>query len=177
MVYWFFVSTNNEFSIQTEEKQDGVIFRNDMFYLELLQDTGSLLTFKFHITGSDVTESVQTSTIPFFNDTINSFMIRRTAISGSANETFDIFVKEPFQERVRAQVSASLEIAINESGWNSGSELVFGGFSGSIDNVKLWKTALSESIFDEHVFAMLLYNVNSISSSTEELFVRLDFES
>ena len=31
-----------EFSIQTEEKQDGVIFRNDMFYLELLQDTGSL---------------------------------------------------------------------------------------------------------------------------------------
>ena len=66
-----------EFSIQTEEKQDGVIFRNDMFYLELLQDTGSLV-FKFHITGSDVTESVQTSTIPFFNDTINSFMIRRT---------------------------------------------------------------------------------------------------
>ena len=95
------------------------------------------MTFKFHITGSDVTESVQTSTIPFFNDTINSFMIRRTDISGSANETFDIFVKEPFQERVRLKYR-SLEIVINESGWNSGSELVFGGFSGSIDNVKLF---------------------------------------
>ena len=165
-----------EFSIQTEEKADGVIFRNDQMYLEMIQDTGSLAKFKFHISGSGTAESVTTETLPFFSDTINSFMVRRTYSSGSVNEIFDIFAKEPFQERIRAQVSASVQIAYGESGWESGSELVIGGFSGSIDNIKLWRTALSESIFDEHVLAPDMYNGNSLSSSTEDLFVRLDFE-
>lgn len=165
-----------EFSIQTEEKADGVIFRNDQMYLEMIQDTGSLAKFKFHISGSGTAESVTTDTLPFFSDTINSFMVRRTYSSGSVNEIFDIFAKEPFQERIRAQVSASVQIAYGESGWESGSELVIGGFSGSIDNIKLWRTALSESIFNEHVLAPDMYNGNSLSSSTEDLFVRLDFE-
>ena len=165
-----------EFSVQTEEKEDAVIFRNDQMYLELIHDTGSLAKFKFHISGSGTAESVTTETLPFFSDTINSFMVRRTYSSGSVNEIFDIFAKEPFQERIRAQVSASVQVAYGESGWESGSEIVFGGFSASIDNIKLWRTALSESIFDEHVLAPDMYNGNSISSSTEDLFIRLDFE-
>ena len=46
-----------EFSLQTDTKQDGVIFRNDMYYLEMIQDTGSLAKFKFHISGSGVAEN------------------------------------------------------------------------------------------------------------------------
>ena len=165
-----------EFSLQTDTKQDGVIFRNDMYYLEMIQDTGSLAKFKFHITGSGVAESMTTPTIPFFNEEINSFMIRRSVSDNGSNELFELFVKEPFQERIRSQVSSSLTLAVDETGWKSGSELVFGGFDGEFDNLKLWRTALSESIFDEHVLAPDMYNGNSVSSSTVDLFVNLDFE-
>ena len=82
-----------EFSVQTEEKEDAVIFRNDQMYLELIHDTGSLAKFKFHISGSGIAESIETNSLPFFSDTINTFMIRRTYSSGSVNEVFDIFAK------------------------------------------------------------------------------------
>ena len=165
-----------EFSIGTEEKQDAILLQHDNFYLTVQQDTGSLAKFTFNITGSDSSESTTTTTLPFFNDTITSFMIRRTVSSGSINEVFDIFAKESFNERIRAEVSSSVSVAFGESGWGSGSELKFGGFTGSIDNIKLWKSALSESVYNEHVKAPDMYNGNSISSSTDDLFVRLDFE-
>ena len=165
-----------EFSLETEEKQDAILLQHDNFYLTVQQDTGSLAKFTFSITGSDSSESTTTATLPFFNDTITSFMIRRTVSSGSINEVFDIFAKESFNERIRAEVSSSVSVAFGESGWGSGSELKFGGFTGSIDNIKLWKSALSESVYNEHVKAPDMYNGNSISSSTDDLFVRLDFE-
>jgi len=165
-----------EFSIETEEKQDAILLQHDNFYLTVQQDTGSLAKFTFSITGSDSSESTTTATLPFFNDTITSFMIRRTVSSGSINEVFDIFAKESFNERIRAEVSSSVSVAFGESGWGSGSELKFGGFTGSIDTIKLWKSALSESVYNEHVKAPDMYNGNSISSSTDDLFVRLDFE-
>ena len=75
------------------------------------------------------------------------------------------------------EVSSSVSVAFGESGWGSGSELKFGGFTGSIDNIKLWKSPLSESVYNEHVLVKSdMYNGNSISSSTDDLFVRLDFE-
>ena len=73
------------------------------------------------------------------------------------------------------EVSQSVS-TIGQSGWGSGSTLEIGGVVGAIDNIKLWKTTLSESIFNEHVLAPDMYNGNSITASTEDLFVRLDFE-
>ena len=102
--------------------------------------------FTFHITGSDTSISASTAPITFFNEEINTFMIRRSATA--VNEVFDIFVKEPRDKRIRAEVSQSVSTAIGQSGWGSGSTLEIGGVVGAIDNIKLWKTALSESIFN-----------------------------
>ena len=165
-----------EISVNTEKQQDGTIFKTDGMELKMFKDTGSLAYFEFHISGSGNIISASTDTIPFFNDTYTSFMVSRQYTSGSTHEGFDIYVKEPFQQRIRSQVSASVSASYGESSWESGSELVFEDFSGSIDNIKLWKTALSESIFNEHVLAPDMYNGNSISSSTEDLYFRLDFE-
>ena len=163
-----------EFSLQTDTKQNAKIISHDNFYLTLNTDTGSQATFTFHITGSDTSISASTAPITFFNEEINTFMIRRSATA--VNEVFDIFVKEPRAKRIRAEVSQSVSTAIGQSGWGSGSTLEIGGVVGAIDNIKLWKTALSESIFNEHVLAPDMYNGNSITASTEDLFVRLDFE-
>ena len=165
-----------EVSVNTEKQQDGTIFKTDGMELKMFKDTGSLAYFEFHISGSGDIISASTDTIPFFNDTYTSFMVSRQYTSGSVYEGFDIYVKEPFQQRIRSQVSASVSASYGETSWESGSELVFEDFSGSIDNIKLWKTALSESIFNEHVLAPDMYNGNSISSSTEDLYFRLDFE-
>ena len=165
-----------EVSVNTEKQQDGTIFKTDGMELKMFKDTGSLAYFEFHISGSGNIISASTDTIPFFNDTYTSFMVSRQYTSGSVYEGFDIYVKEPFQQRIRSQVSASVSASYGETSWESGSELVFEDFSGSIDNIKLWKTALSESIFNEHVLAPDMYNGNSISSSTEDLYFRLDFE-
>ena len=163
-----------EFSISTDTKQDAKIVSHNNFYLTVNQHTGSQATFTFHITGSDTALSASTAPITFFNEEINTFMIRRSETD--VNEVFDIFVKEGFGKRIRAEVSQSVSTAIGESGWGSGSTIEIGSLEGSVDNIKLWKTALSESVFDEHVLAPDMFNGNSISSSTEDLFVRLDFE-
>ena len=165
-----------EFTVQTEEKQDSTIFETEGMKFKVAHDTGSLATFEFEISGSGNVVSASTEPIPFFSETFTSIMVRRSISSGSVNEVFDIFVKEPFQERIRAHQSASVEVTYGDSSWESGSELVFKDFSGSVDNIKLWKTALSESIFDEHVLAPDMYNGNSISASTTDLYFRLDFE-
>lgn len=165
-----------ELSLQTEVKQDATIFQTDGMELKLFKDTGSLARFEFHISGSGNIISASTDTIPFFNDTYNTIMVRREYTLGNTHEKFDVFVKEPFQERIRAHVSASVSASYGDTSWESGSEITFGDYSASIDNIKLWRTALSESIFDEHVLSPDMYNGNSITSSTEDLYFRLDFE-
>lgn len=51
-----------------------------------------------------------------------------------------------------------------------------GNYSGSVDEFRLWSTALSSSVFHKHVFYPEAINGNHISSSTDDLYFRLDFE-
>ena len=82
-------------------------------------------------------------------------MEKKISFSGSSS-TFEVFAKEGFQERIRNQVSASFTIG-NNNGWSDGSELLIGGmgisgssFTGSVDEIRLWNTPLSESRIDNH---------------------------
>ena len=59
----------------------------------------------------------------------------------------------------------------------SGSQISLGdGFTGSMDEFRIWSSALSESILRDHTFMPDKTNGNHISSSTEDLELRLDFE-
>jgi hypothetical protein len=50
------------------------------------------------------------------------------------------------------------------------------GFSGSIDEFRIWNTPLSRSIFEQHVYYPEMVNGNNISASTTDLDIRFDFE-
>jgi len=121
-----------EIRVQTSEKQNQRIIGGDNWSLDVINTgTGSLA--RIELTVGD--QSSSTNPIPFFNDEYSSIFINR--ISGS-NYSFDLYVKEAFQERIRNELSASL-----------------------LDN----HTLLPDAI-----------NGNHVSSSTEDLLFRNDFE-
>jgi hypothetical protein len=60
--------------------------------------------------------------------------------------------------------------------WESGSQIIIGGFTGELDDVKIWKSALSSSLFDIHLLDSENMIGNYISASTDDLLIRLDFE-
>ena len=132
-----------ELRFNTELKQDQQLVSASNWSLNVLADTGSHAKLEL-VVGS---ESSSTDPIPFFNDEYTQIVVNRE--TGSSDE-FKLFVKEGFQERIRNEVSASL--STTEKGWTSGSYISVGGstISGSLDEFRLWTTALSESKVDNH---------------------------
>ena len=120
--------------------------------------------------------SASTNQLGFFNDEYSQIVVNRE--TGSTLDTISVHIKEGFQERIRTEASASLQVPTLNNGWESGSELVIGGttLTGSIDEVRLWSAPLSESVIVNHTLLPDAINGNHISSSTEDLLLRLDFE-
>ena len=120
--------------------------------------------------------SASTNQLGFFNDEYSQIVVNRE--TGSTLDTISVHIKEGFQERIRTEASASLQVPTLNNGWESGSELVIGGttLTGSIDEVRLWSAPLSESVIVNHTLLPDAINGNHISSSTDDLLLRLDFE-
>lgn len=160
-----------EIRVQTSQRQDQRIISGDSWSLDVLNTgTGSLA--RVQLTVGD--QSSSTQPIPFFNDEYSSIFINR--ISGSLNYSFDLYVKEGFQERIRNEGFASISSASLD--WELGNEIQIGGstFIGEVDEFRLWKTPLDESLLDNHTLLPDAINGNHISSSTEDLLFRNDFE-
>ena len=160
-----------EIRVQTSTRQDQKIISGDSWSLDILKDTGSLAKVQLTV-GSD---SASTDAIPFFNDEYKSIFINRT--TGSTDDSFTLYVKEAFQERIRNEASVTLTSA--SLAWESGSEITIGSgltFTGSVDEFRLWKDPLSASLLDNHTLLPDAINGNHISSSTEDLLFRNDFE-
>jgi len=158
-----------ELRFNTEVRGNQQLISGSDWSLNLLADTGSLAKIQL-VVGS---ESASTDTIPFFNDEYTQIVVNRET---GSSDTFEVFVKEGFQERIRNQVSASL--TTSEKGWTSGSYISVGGtdITGSVDEFRLWTTAISESKIDNHTLLPDAIDGNHVSSSTEDLIFRLDFE-
>jgi hypothetical protein len=158
-----------EIRVNTEQRQDQRIFSGSEWSLDIIKDTGSLAKVKLTV-GPD---SASTEAIPFFNDEYQHITVTRT--SGSL-DSFQVFVKEGFQGRIRNQSSASISSATTKA-WTSGSELHLGDtFIGSVDEFRLWRTPLSESRVDNHTLMPDAIDGNHISASTHDLIFRNDFE-
>jgi hypothetical protein len=73
-----------------------------------------------------------------------------------------------------------MSILYNDNQWDTGStsNLVVGGdgYSGELDEFRLWKVPLERSKFDNHVKFPDAINGNSYTASTADLLFRLDFE-
>ena len=158
-----------EIALNTNIKQDQQIISASNWSLDILADTGSLAKVKLTVGA----ESASTNPMPIFNDEYTQIVINR--VSGSSSDTFEIFAKEGFQERIRNEMSASL--TSTTKAWTSGSEFHLGQtFTGSVDEIRLWRTPLNEAHIDNHTLLPDAIDGNHISASTTDLILRHDFE-
>jgi hypothetical protein len=162
-----------EFRINTNFKQEQLLVRTDGWDLSLIPGTGSLAKLEFNITGSD---SISTDYIPFYNDEYTNIVINRR--TGSTAEVFELYFKEGFQGRIRNEaIGISNPLPLGSTSWKSGSILYVGeGFTGSLDEFRLWRTPLSESRIDNHTLLPDAIDGSHISASSVDLLFRLDFE-
>jgi hypothetical protein len=167
-----------EFRINTVEKQNQLIAQTEGWKLEIESGSNYLGRLKFTISGSGIETSSYTNYVPVFYDDYYHITLNKS-ISDS-NEIFDIYIKEGFNGRIRNEGSSSLLLSTGSTSWKSGSELTIGGinpyFIGSIDEFRLWTSALSESRIDNHTLIPDGIDGNHISASTVDLIFRNDFE-
>ena len=126
---------------------------------------------------------ISSSLLPIFNDRYFGVSVVRT-LSGS-QQLVELNVMQTEGDREIFSSFTSASYTTGSSYWNQSDTLFFGndpneavsyGYSGSIDEIRLWATPLSRSRFEEHVYYPEMINGNHISSSTTDLHFRLDFE-
>jgi hypothetical protein len=118
---------------------------------------------------SSVNSSITSSLLPIFNDRFFGLSVS----SGSTGLKLDLRQSNKDKTIFQQSISAS----VSSSNWNTGSKIKLGGYySGSVDEFRLWSEVLDTERFYEHVSFPEMINGNSISSSTSDLYFRLDFE-
>lgn len=122
------------------------------------------------------TNYLSSSVLPLFNGQF--FGIELAATTGSPNYVFELNVAQNKQERVIFSSSTTASVAAATSApWQTAGYVAIGsGYSGSVDEFRLWSTKLDKDRFYEHVAFPEMVNGNHVSSSTEDLFFRLDFD-
>jgi hypothetical protein len=113
-------------------------------------------------------DTVESPILPIFNGKF--FGLSISNIIGGVQ----IDIRQADKDRTIFSSSVSQNIVVD---WQSDSTLSLGdGFSGSVDEFRLWSEKLNTSAFYNHVSFPEMVNGNSISSSTTDLYFRLDFE-
>ena len=150
--------------------------------------------------------SMSIQNVPIFDNTYKHFTIQREVVSRDEYvgntltrsldyEQYTMFYKQANGDRISLSESDELNLLITSGsgslvsnakyytgiGWLSGSNVNFGGqnaggISGSIDEVRIWGGALSESVVTSHTLNPDTIFGNDVYSSTSDLFFRLDFE-
>ena len=155
-----------EFFVKPSENSNSTLISGSGWGVELSGSTN--LNFGqvvFNYSGSN---SISTTSLPLFNGNFFGISIS----SGSNGVRLD--VRQSNKERTIFQQSIS---SSNYTNWNDGSTISLGGnYTGSVDEFRLWSEVLDTERFYEHVSFPEMINGNSISSSTEDLYFRLDFE-
>jgi hypothetical protein len=120
------------------------------------------------LTFSGSNDTLSTTTLPLFNGKFFGISVS----SGSNGIQLD--VRQADKERSIFTGSVSQSILVD---WEADSTLTIGSnYSGSLDEFRLWSEQLNTSVFYEHVSFPEMINGNHISSSTDDLYFRLDFE-
>jgi hypothetical protein len=165
-----------EFRINTNFKQEQLLVRTDGWDLELIPGTGSLAKLEFNINVNDELIIVSTDYIPFFNDEYTNIVINRR--TSPTTEVYELYFKEGVGDRIRnSTFGISPAFPLGSTSWESGSILYVGeGFTGSLDEFRLWRTPLSESRIDNHTLLPDAIDGSHISASSVDLLFRLDFE-
>ena len=168
--------------------------------LDLVQTTGSFGKLEFNFGGNDAespyfaasgphTPYIVSSIIyafgpdlktgsldfPVSTEYYSNVAINRYNYAGTGS-LFEVWLGTTDGQRIITSVSMS--ILYNDNQWETGSNILIGGngYTGSIDEFRLWKVPLERSKFDNHVKFPDAINGNSYTASTVDLLFRLDFE-
>lgn len=165
-----------ELRINTDVQQDQILLTAEDWELKIKAGTGSLASIEMIMDDGSTSGSFSSSLFPLFNDEYTQIAVTRT-LSGS-DYVYEIFAKEGFNERIRNEGYGSFTIATgSDYFWHHGTEIEFGtSFDGRLDEFRLWNIALEESKITNHTLLPDAINGNHVSSSTEDLILRLDFE-
>jgi len=162
-----------EFMFKPESANSFTLVSASNFSLAVTSsNTGSVLGFTI---GNYYTTS---SEFQFKLDNYNNVLINKTNVgSGSI---YDVYLKSGDGNRIITTSSLQLTISTSSGEWESGSNISIGGsnpyFTGSLDEFRLWRVPLEVSKFDNHTLLPDAINGNNYSSSTADLYFRLDFE-
>lgn len=150
--------------------------------------------------------SMSIQNVPIFDNTYKHFTLQREVVSRDVYvgntltrsldyEQYTMYYKQANGDRISISESDTLDLLVtsnsgslvsnakyyNGISWLSGSTINFGGqnaggISGSIDEVRIWGGALSESVVTSHTLNPDTIFGNDVYSSTTDLFFRSDFE-
>jgi hypothetical protein len=162
-----------EMRINTELRQNHTLLTGAGFDLQLMTESisGSLAYLQLTV-GS---YSGSTTWFPVFNDEYTQIVVNRSLSGGNA--VYDIYGKEGFNERIRNEGYGQLLVPTGSDTWDYVGPLEVGfGFTGSMDEFRLWTAPLNESRIENHTLLPDAIDGNHVSASTEDLIFRLDFE-
>jgi len=144
--------------------------------LEVTNTRGTFGTLDLYVSSSTgLVASASTSEFNIFNDEYTQIVVNRT-IDGS-DSSFQIIAKDALGDRIRTQVTSTPLVLSNDTSWDTGSLIKIGyALSGSMDEFRLWKQPLEDGVIETHTLLPDATNGNSYTASTEDLWVRFDFE-
>ena len=144
---------------------DWVLLETDNWSVSL---NGSLSSNYGVVKFSGSSSTFETPQLPIFNGKFFGLSI------SSGLDGIQIDVRQTEKERTIFSNSTTQTISVD---WESDSTLTVGSnYIGSLDEFRLWSTPLDKERFYEHVAFPEMINGNSVSSSTDDLYFRLDFE-
>lgn len=171
-----------ELRVNLQHQQNNGIIKvvdgsTDMWSLEVTQTNGSFGTLDFYVSESwtGTIYSASTSEFNIFNEDYTQIVINRTLTDNTSS--FQLFAKDSIAGRIRTTVSSTPLVISSDTSWDSGSAIHIGyAMSGSMDEFRLWKQPLEEGVIETHTLLPDATNGNNYTASTEDLWVRYDFE-
>jgi hypothetical protein len=143
------------------------------------QTTGSYANLQLLVSSSSTLHSSSIDNVRFFDGDYKQILINKN--EDGSDDIFNFYLRDSINDRIRTSVSSDT-LTITNSNW-TGSGLglsrtlrVGSGFSGSIDEFRLWKTPLETSVLDIHTLQPDSIAGNSYTASSEDLVLRFDFE-
>ena len=160
-----------ELRVNSNIKQDQTFVTSSLWNVGVIHHYRNQAKLKLTVAHTSGSYFVTSSEFPFFNDEYTQIVVEKNG------NTFSVKGKEAFQGRIRSEVSASIEVENHI--WQTDTTLKIGDgstFTGSVDEFRYWTVPLSESRVDNHTLMPDAIDGNHVSSSTEDLILRLDFE-
>jgi hypothetical protein len=156
-----------ELRLKPENFENYTLVSGSGFRLGINADTSTATLDKygyFTINGTQVSTSY-----PFYDGNYHSVLFQQ-----SGSNTVKLYAATNYKDDIIH--SGEWTGTIVSSNWEAATNFKITNFIGNIEEVRVWKTALSESVFNTHVIMPEAVNGNDIYASTTDLLLRLDFE-